>query len=113
MAPIPPSLVAALTLIAGFLVADLSGVRPLGGIVLTAGAAWCGLQWRARRGLPVALLLIGVFLALFAASHRIGDQLGAWPSVFTVAALMSLAGWLIGDRPAPRDRARGDRTPST
>lgn len=95
-----PALISALTLIAGFAVADVTGVRPLGGIVLFAGALWCGLQWRARRGLPIALGLIVLFLALFAASHPLGDEIGAWPSVFTVAAVMGIAGWLLGDRPA-------------
>lgn len=100
---IPPSLIAALTLILGFGVADLTGVRPLGGVVLFAGALWCGLQWKARRGLPIALGLIGLFLLLFALSHRLGDEIGAWPSVFTVAAVMGLVGWVVGDR-APRAR---------
>lgn len=96
----PPSLVAALTLIVGFGVADLTGVRPLGGIVLFVGALWCGLQWKARRGLPVALGLILLFLVLFALSHKLGHEIGAWPSVFTVAAIMGVAGWLAADRPA-------------
>lgn len=99
---LPPSLIAALTLIAGFGVADLTGVRPLGGIVLFAGALWCGLQWKARRGLPIALGLIALFLVLFAVSHKLGHEIGAWPSVFTVAAIMGAAGWFIGDRPASR-----------
>lgn len=97
--PLPPSLVAALTLIAGFAVADLTGVRPLGGIVLFAGALWCGLQWREHRGMLVAAGLIVVFLALFAGSHALGRQIGAWPSVFAVAAVMGIIGWGVGDRP--------------
>lgn len=99
---LPPSIVAAFTLIVGFGVADLTGVRPLGGIVLFAGALWCGLQWKARRGLLVAVGLIALFLVLFAVSHKLGDEIGAWPSVFTVAGIMGIAGWLAGDRPNPR-----------
>ncbi|MEH3054563.1 MAG: hypothetical protein PGN13_11245 [Patulibacter minatonensis] len=101
----PPAIVAALTLIAGFGVADLTGVRPLGGLVLFAGALWCGLQWKARRGLPVAIGLIVVFLVLFAASHPLGKAIGAWPAVFTVAAAMALAGWAVADRHLTRSEA--------
>lgn len=98
----PPAVIAALSLVIGFAVAAATGVRPLGGLVLFAAALWCGLQWRAQRGLLVAVGLITLYLALFALSHVLGDQIGAWASVFTVAAVMGLAGWLIGDRPAAR-----------
>lgn len=85
-------------LILGFAVADLTGVRPLGGVVLFVGALWCGLRWRQERGLPTALGLVAVFLLAFALSHRLGDVLGAWPAVFTVAALTALAAWVVVDR---------------
>lgn len=97
-----PALVAAASLVLGFAVADVTGVRPLGGLVLFAAALWCALQWKARRGLPVALALVALYLALFALSHTLGDHIGAWPAVVTVAAVMGLAAWLLGDRPAAR-----------
>jgi hypothetical protein len=102
----PPSLVAALSLIAGFAVADVSGVRPLGGVVLFAGALWCGLRWKARRGLPTAAALIAVYLALFALSHPLGHEIGAWPSVVVVAAAMGAAGWWCADRRPARSEQR-------
>lgn len=89
-------------LLLGFAVADLTGVRPLGGVVLFAGALWCGLRWRAVRGLPVALALVGLFLALFALSHRLGDLIGAWPSVLVVSSAMAVAAWAAVDRRAER-----------
>jgi hypothetical protein len=103
--PLSPALVAALSLIVGFAVADATGVRPLGGIVLFVGAVWCALRWKERRGLGIALGLVGVFLALFAVSHVLGDQIGAWPSVFTVAAVMGATAWLVAERPSSRTLA--------
>lgn len=95
---IPTWPIAAGALILGFGVAELTGVRAIGGVVLFAGALWCGLRWKAIRGLPLALALVGLFLVLFALSHVIGDQIGSWPSVFLVSAVMALAAWLVADR---------------
>ncbi len=89
---------AAGALLAGFAVADLTGVRALGGIVLFLGALWCGLHWKTHRGLPIALSLVFLLLALFALSHVLGDQIGAWPSVFVVSAVMGAAAWAVADR---------------
>lgn len=96
--PGPTWPVAAGSLLLGFAVAELTGVRAIGGIVLFVGALWCGLQWRAKRGLPLALALVFLFLALFAISHVLGNQIGSWPSVFVVSAAMGLAAWAVADR---------------
>ena len=101
----PTPLVAALSLIVGFGVAELTGVRPIGGVVLFAGALWCGLRWRAERGLGVAIGLVVLFLVLFALSHVLGHQIGAWPSVFTVSAVMAVAAWWFVDREPHREVA--------
>lgn len=93
--------IAAGALILGFGVAELTGVRAIGGLVLFAGALWCGLRWKATRGLVVAIGLVALFLVLFAVSHVLGDQIGAWPSVFVVSAVMALATWLAADRAEP------------
>ncbi|MEA2139882.1 MAG: hypothetical protein QOG56_3032, partial [Solirubrobacteraceae bacterium] len=37
--------VASGSLLLGFAVAQATGVRPLGGVVLALGAGWCGLRW--------------------------------------------------------------------
>ncbi len=86
--PHPTWIVAPLSLILGFGVADLTGVRPLGGVVLFLAALWCGLEWRRERGLPVALLLVAVYLLAFGLSHPLGKQVGTWPSVFAVSAIV-------------------------
>lgn len=101
---LPTWIVAAGSLIAGFGVAELTGVRAIGGVVLFLGALWCGLRWKAARGLPVALLLVAVFLAAFALSHRLGDEIGSWPSVFVVSAVTALCAWALVDRRAGQAR---------
>lgn len=95
--------VAAGALLVGFAVAEITGVRAIGGVVLFLGALWCGLHWKARRGLPLALALVVLFLVLFAISHVLGDQIGAWPSVFVVAAVMGVTTWIAADRRTPPD----------
>jgi len=97
---------AAGSLVAGYLVARESGVRPLGGVVLAAAGGWCTREWTRRSGAPRAGALLGVYLAAFAGSHPLAKKIGAWPSVFTVAAASGAAAWAFSDRAAAR-RARG------
>jgi hypothetical protein len=94
--------VASGSLVAGFAVAQASGVRPLGGVVLAAGAGWCALRWRRTVGLARTAALVGVYLAAFVASHLIADTVGTWPAVFIVAAVTGLAALLGADLPAAR-----------
>lgn len=93
----PTAPVAAGSLIAGFAVAQGSGLRPLGGAVLLAGSAWCGREWRRRRGLPTAAVLAGAQAAAFVASHRLARRLGAWPSVLASAAASGALAAALGD----------------
>ncbi len=87
---LPTWIIAPLALVVGFGVADLTGVRPLGGVVLFLGALWCGLRWRRTRGLPVALGLVAVFLIAFGVSHPLGREMGSWPSVLVVSAVVGV-----------------------
>ena len=89
--------VAAGSLVAGFAVAEATGVRPLGGIVLVAALAWCVLRWRARAGTATAAGLAVLYLALFALSHVLGDPLGTWGAVALVAALAGGAAYAAAD----------------
>ena len=82
-------LVAALSFLVGFAVADVTGVRPLGGAVLLAGGAWCALRARPIAGTPRTAVLIAFAFAAFVASHPLGDEIGSWPAVFTMAALVA------------------------
>jgi len=93
--------VAAGSLLIGFAVADLTGVRALGGIVLFLGALWCGLRWRREQGLAVAILMVLAYLAAFVLSHPLGSAIGSWPAVLVVSAFAGLVAWARADRDAP------------
>jgi hypothetical protein len=105
---------AAGSLVAGFAVAQLSGVRALGGLVLVAAVAVCALQWRRAAGSSAAAALVGLYAAAFVVSHLIAPVLGAWPSVLLVAAVVGGASLLatrrtdpLRDAPHAQSRAGG------
>jgi hypothetical protein len=89
--------VAAGSLIAGFGVAEATGVRALGGVVLVAGATWCALRWRRSAGTGRTAALLLVYLASFVGSHFIHDQVGTWGAVFIAAGVTGLAVWVVAD----------------
>jgi ABC-type transport system involved in cytochrome c biogenesis permease subunit len=84
-------------LIVGFAVAVASGSRPLGGLVLLAGAVWCIREWRRRHGTATAAILAGVGLSAFVASHLLALAIGAWPAVLLVSAAMAAVAWTRAD----------------
>lgn len=84
----------------GFAVADLTGSRPLGGVVLFLGGLACGLRWRVLLGLRRALALVAVFLVAFALAHPLGHAIGAWPAVLLVALAVAAISWHVADQPA-------------
>lgn len=92
--------VASGSLVLGFAVAQATGVRPLGGVVLIAGCAWCALRWLRAAGAARTAALVVLYVAGFALSHVIADTLGTWGSVLFVAAVVGLAAYLLADRPA-------------
>ena len=81
------ALTTALTLILGFAVASLTGNRPLGGVVLLAGAALAGWWMYLFAGLRRTIIVLVSVLVLFILSHPLGHLIGAWPSVLVVAAI--------------------------
>ena len=91
--------VASGSLLLGFAVAQLTGIRPLGGIVLIAGCAWCALRWlQVRPGrITRTAALVAVYAGAFVVSHVVADTLGAWPSVLLAAALTGLAAYVLAD----------------
>ena len=121
MSRLPTWPVAAGSLLLGFAVAQGTGVRPLGGIVLALGAAWCAVQWRARAGTFAALALVVLFLSAFAASHAITDTLGTWGAVLFVSAVVGAVTWAVADArrspsarpPATSRRAAASRAGGT
>ncbi len=89
--------VASGSLLLGFAVAQLTGVRPLGGMVLVVGCAWCALRWLRTGGAARTAALVLLYVGGFAVSHLIADTLGAWPSVLLVAAVVAAATYVLAD----------------
>lgn len=105
MRRIPTWLVAALTLVVGFAVAEATHVRALGGVVLVVGVAGCVLR-EARRTTVWRLLVVGATgAACFVAAHVLADTLGAWPAVLLGAAVLGVVTALLVDVPRTRPRA--------
>ncbi len=84
---IVPPLVAAGGLVAGFAVAQATGVRPLGGAVLVVGGLWCGRAWWRTAGPVPTIVSAAVYTGAFVVSHPLAKTMGAWPSVFAMAAV--------------------------
>jgi len=96
-------LVATAAFLIGFAVADVTGVRALGGLVLLAGAAWCARAVLPVAGVAVTAGLLAVALVLFAVSHPLGDAIGSWPAVVVTGVLAGLAA-AVAARPAAARR---------
>ena len=92
--------VASGSLLLGFAVAQLTGIRPLGAVVLVAACAWCALRWLRTAGAARTTVLVILYAGGFAVSHLIADALGAWPSVLLVAAVVGGATYALADAPA-------------
>ena len=97
--------VAAGTLPLGFGVAQATGVRPLGGLVLVAAAIWCALRWLHTAGGGRAAALLVAYFGAFVMSHVIADALGAWGAVLLAAAVVGLTTWAVADGPSRRRSA--------
>ena len=80
----------------GFAVADVTGVRPLGGAVLVLVAL--AAVWTARAPWPRAAAWGAVAFACFVASHALADALGTWGAIAVVSAVTGAAGVLLLDR---------------
>ena len=105
---VPTWPVAAGSMILGFAVADITGVRPLGGLVLVLAAAWCVQRWLPTIGRGRTIALLAFWLAAFVASHVLADALGTWGAVALVAAAVGLAAAAVGDRAIGATRLRTD-----
>jgi hypothetical protein len=111
MRPPPTAPFAAGCLIVGYAVAAGSGSRPLGGLVLIAGAIPCMRAWTLRRGPRTATALAGVGLGALILSHVVALATGAWPAVLLSAIAMGTAAWLYADAPAARRHGAGATAP--
>lgn len=77
---------AAVSLVVGFAVAQVSGVRWLGGIVLILGGAWCARRMWITVGPGRTAVVAVVYVGAFVVSHPLGRVIGTWPSLAVVAA---------------------------
>lgn len=90
--------IASVALILAFVVAQATGQRWLGGVLLVVAAVWCGLQWKASSGAWRALAAVAVYGVAFAVSHPLSGLIGAWPSVIAVSAASFLVALLVTGR---------------
>jgi hypothetical protein len=88
------------SLLLGFAVAQATGIRPLGGIVLIAACAWCALRWLRAAGAARTAVLVLIYVGSFALSHVVADTLSAWPSVLLAAAITGIAAYVLADGPS-------------
>ena len=99
---LPVAPVAAGGLVLAFALAQGTGVRWAGGLVLLATAAACLALAVPRTGWARPLVVVAVGLAAFVVSHVAADVLGPWPAVLTAAAVLGATAWWLVDRARPR-----------
>lgn len=99
--PLPTWPVAFGSFVLGFAVADVSGVRPLGGLVLLAGVLWCLPRWWRGANPAVAVGLSLAYFGAFVASHGFADVVGAYPSVLLLGAALGAGAWALVDAREP------------
>ena len=99
----PTSVLVAAGLVAGFAVAQGTGVRALGGAILLGTGLAAARLWVRRRGWAVAVVLGLVYLAAFVLSHVLTLGLGvpAWLSVALVTIAAAGVTFWVADRPRP------------
>lgn len=95
--------IVAVGLVGGYLTARETGIRPLGGVVLAAAGAYAARTWWLKKGWPTATALSLGYLGGFGLSHPLAKQIGAWPSVLTVAAANAAAAYVAVDSAAAND----------
>lgn len=84
-----------IVLVVGFGVAQASGNRSLGGVILVVGAAYCAIQWWKTAGALRAVLSVAIFSIAFVVSHPLGKVIGSWPSVLLVALITSVSAYWL------------------
>lgn len=87
-------------LIGGFGVAQKTGVRPLGGVVLTAAGSAAATTWLKRDGAATMGVLATVYVGGFVGSHVLAKKIGAWPAVLSLSAASAAAAYALSDRKA-------------
>ena len=87
--------VLAISLVAGFGIADVTGLRWLGAVVLIVGGAWCAVRvWRSS-GLARTIAIGVVYVIAFVASHPLGREIGSWLAVLVVALAVAAFAYAV------------------
>src|SRR5687767_2847665 len=97
----PSAVLVVVGLAAGFGIAQITGVRALGGALFALaglGAAWL---WVQRRGWAVALGLGALYVGAFVLAHvlALGAGFPAWLAVSLVTLVAAGAAYGLADRP--------------
>jgi hypothetical protein len=96
------AVVVAASLIVGFAVAQGTGMRWLGAIVLILGGAWCAVvMWRAV-GVGRTAVVAVVYVGAFVVSHPLATAIGTWQAVLVVAAVAAAVAYAEMRPPASR-----------
>lgn len=88
-------LLGSVALVVAFGVAQATGVRWLGGVVLVLAGAWCGARWWRATGPLRAIGAVVVYAVAFVVSHPLGKVLGPWPAVAAVAVAAGVVAWWV------------------
>jgi hypothetical protein len=90
------ALIASVSLVLAFAVAQGTGVRALGGVVLVVGGAWCAVRLWLAVGVLRTVVVGLAYAVAFVVSHPLGNVIGSWVAVFVVAAMVGLLAWALG-----------------
>ena len=93
--PVAVAVVAFASLVIGFAVAQSTGVRWLGAVVLIIGGLFCLLAILPVEGAVTGLVLAVVYVAALVVSHPLGRVIGTWPSVLLVAAVTGIVAYVL------------------
>lgn len=88
----------ALGLVGGFVLAQQTGIRPLGGVVMAATGIAAGRGWLAKGGPGLVAVLTATYVGAMAVSHPLAKRIGVWPSVGLVTAAAAGAAYVLSDR---------------
>lgn len=105
--------VAAVSLVIAFAVAQGTGVRWLGAVILVAGGVWCAVVMVRAVGILRMGVLAIVYVAAFVVSHPLGNVIGSWPAVFAVAAVTGATAYAAMGPGASRVSTTSPPTTST
>gem|GEM_PF-2749850 len=95
-ARITPALLVFVALTLGFAVADLTGIRWLGGLVMVVIGAVAVFSMNRSVGLLRTLIGVVAVVAGFILSHALGSALGSYGALLLVATVCALVVYLLG-----------------